>query len=178
MTAKRAQAKTAAAGNRQNLDRERNQGVATPAVSPVDVAVATPAVSDVGSAVATPVVSDVGSAVSTPAVTADDVAVATPAVSHVEIEVVEALTCLGYKTAEARRAVANTADLSAVTFEDRLRAALASLSRSRPIRCSDSSFDWSAGLPLWFTVQSWQRGLASPTSHVLSQTSATQSGRR
>jgi hypothetical protein len=107
-------------------------------------------------------VSHVEGAATTPAVSHVEGAATTPAVSHVERDVVDALISLGYKTAEARRAVANTADLSTSTFEARLRAALASLSRSRPIRCSDGSFDWSAGLPLWFAVQNWHRRTRRP----------------
>jgi hypothetical protein len=70
-----------------------------------------------------------------------------------ESELVDALTSLGYKAAEARRAVANIADAVDATFESRLRTALASLSRSRPIRCSDGPFDLSMGLPLWVALQ-------------------------
>jgi hypothetical protein len=70
--------------------------------------------------------------------------------------VVEALTSLGYKSAEARRAVANASNTAEPTFEGRLRTALASLSRSRPIRCSDGPFDLSAGLPLWAALRNWR----------------------
>jgi hypothetical protein len=67
--------------------------------------------------------------------------------------VVEALTSLGYKSTEARRAVSNTADTAERTFEGRVRAALAWLSRSKPIRCSDGPFDLSVGLPLWLALR-------------------------
>jgi hypothetical protein len=70
--------------------------------------------------------------------------------------VVEALTSLGYKTAEAQRAVVNTAPISEPTFEARLRAALAALSRSKPIRCSDGPFDLSSGLELWLALLPWR----------------------
>jgi hypothetical protein len=77
---------------------------------------------------------------------------------------VEALTSLGYKSAEARCAVTSISDGTEATFEGRLRAALASLSRSRPIRCSDGPFDLSLGRPLWMALRSWRRlsGEADP----------------
>jgi 5-methylcytosine-specific restriction endonuclease McrA len=75
---------------------------------------------------------------------------------RLESDLVEALTSLGYKSAEAQRAVANTADSTPTTFEARLRAALASLSRSRPIRCSDGPFELAAGVPLWFALRDWR----------------------
>jgi 5-methylcytosine-specific restriction endonuclease McrA len=79
-----------------------------------------------------------------------------------ECDLVEALTSLGYKPVEARRAVANTADTTPTTFEARLRAALASLSRSRPIRCSDGQFDLSAGSPLWIALRNWRPRVRTP----------------
>jgi hypothetical protein len=80
----------------------------------------------------------------------------TPTGRAFEPELVEILMSLGYKSAEAKRAVANTADTNAATLEDRLRTALASLSRSRPIRCSDGSFDSSVGLALWIALRDWR----------------------
>ena len=52
-----------------------------------------------------------------------------------------ALRGLGFTAAETRLAVANTSQLSVTTFEQRLRAALAELTRSRGFRCSDGPFD-------------------------------------
>jgi 5-methylcytosine-specific restriction endonuclease McrA len=87
------------------------------------------------------------------------------AATPLECDLVEALTGLGYKPVEARRAVASTADTTEASFEARLRAALAWLSRSRPIRCSDGPFDLSAGFPLWIALRNWRPRARTPQSH-------------
>lgn len=67
--------------------------------------------------------------------------VAEAAPDFVEADVVLALRGMGFKADEARRAMTNTAPLRARSLEDRLRAALADLTRSRGFRCSDGAVD-------------------------------------
>jgi hypothetical protein len=55
-----------------------------------------------------------------------------------DVDALQALCALGFKPAEARRAMVNTAHQPATTFEQRLRSALAVLSPVRPIRCSEA----------------------------------------
>jgi hypothetical protein len=98
-------------------------------------------------------------------------AMAKPASMSLDPDLVDALTSLGYKAAEARRAIANTADTAAAPFEARLRAALVFLSRSRPIRCSDGPFDLSLALPLWLALRNWQPRFHELESHSPTSTS-------
>jgi hypothetical protein len=78
--------------------------------------------------------------------------------SSVASDVTLALRGMGFTAAETRRAMTDTAHLSATTFEARLRAALAELMKSRASRCSDGPFDdhFSTG---WYDI-----GLASPAT--------------
>ncbi|HUQ01647.1 MAG TPA: RuvA C-terminal domain-containing protein [Kofleriaceae bacterium] len=56
-------------------------------------------------------------------------------------DVTRALRGLGFKADETNRAMSSTAQATTVTFEERLRAALAELTRQRGNRCSESSLD-------------------------------------
>jgi hypothetical protein len=82
--------------------------------------------------------------VSSPPVTA------TPAAPELgDADLALALRGLGFTAAEARLGVASAAtageDAATGTFEQRLRAALAALTRSRTFRCSDGPFDRATG---------------------------------
>jgi Holliday junction resolvasome RuvABC DNA-binding subunit len=73
-----------------------------------------------------------------------DAAPGRPPADHppeLESDVTLALRGLGFKTAEVDRAMATTARLPAETFDQRIRAALAELTRARAFRCSDGPFD-------------------------------------
>jgi hypothetical protein len=67
-----------------------------------------------------------------------------PEASHVDSDLQLALRGLGFKADEARRAVECSARQPATTFENRLRAALATLTKSRGFRSSDGPFDLAA----------------------------------
>ncbi|HUQ08351.1 MAG TPA: HNH endonuclease signature motif containing protein [Kofleriaceae bacterium] len=56
-------------------------------------------------------------------------------------DVTRALRDMGFKADETDRAMSNTADVPASTPEERLRVALAELTRMRGNRCSDGAFD-------------------------------------
>ncbi|HUQ06893.1 MAG TPA: RuvA C-terminal domain-containing protein, partial [Kofleriaceae bacterium] len=64
-------------------------------------------------------------------------------------DVTRALRGLGFKADETNRAMSSTAQAAALTFEERLRAALAELTPKRGNRCSEGALD--AAFP-WTTV--------------------------
>ncbi|HUQ03678.1 MAG TPA: hypothetical protein VM261_14370 [Kofleriaceae bacterium] len=66
-------------------------------------------------------------------------------------DVTRTLRGMGFKTDETNRAICNTAQAPASTFEERLRAALAELTRMRGNRCAESAFDV---LTTWTTALS------------------------
>jgi hypothetical protein len=68
-------------------------------------------------------------------------------------DVARALRGMGFKTDETDRAMSNTAHTVATTLEERIRVALAELTRMRGNRCSDGVFDNAA---------SWTSALAAP----------------
>jgi hypothetical protein len=68
-------------------------------------------------------------------------------------DVTRALRDMGFKADETNRAMSNTAQASATSFEDRIRAALAELTRLRGNRCSEGELD---------TTATWTTALAPP----------------
>jgi hypothetical protein len=74
--------------------------------------------------------------------------------AQLDRDVTRALRDMGFKADEANRAMSNTAQAAASTFEERIRAALAELTRMRGNRCSDGAIDGAA---------SWTTELAPPS---------------
>jgi hypothetical protein len=64
-------------------------------------------------------------------------------------DVTQALRALGFKADETNRAMSNTAMVAAATFEERVRAALAELTRMRGNRCAEVELDAAA---VWTTA--------------------------
>jgi hypothetical protein len=64
-------------------------------------------------------------------------------------DVTQALRALGFKADETNRAMSNTAMVAAATFEERVRAALAELTRMRGNRCAEVELDADA---VWTTA--------------------------
>jgi 5-methylcytosine-specific restriction endonuclease McrA len=73
--------------------------------------------------------------------------------AQLDRDVTRALRDMGFKADEANRAMNSTAEAAATTFEERIRAALAELTRMRGRRCSEGGFDGAA---------SWTTELAPP----------------
>jgi hypothetical protein len=73
--------------------------------------------------------------------------------AQLDRDVTRALRDMGFKADEANRAMNSTAEAAATTFEERVRAALAELTRMRGRRCSEGGFDGAA---------SWTTELAPP----------------
>jgi hypothetical protein len=63
-----------------------------------------------------------------------------PAVT-IDSDVSLALRGMGFKADETRRAMADSSEPPSTTFEERIRAALGALTRSRAFRCSEGPFD-------------------------------------
>jgi hypothetical protein len=76
-------------------------------------------------------------------------------------DVTRALRGMGFKADETSRAMSNTAQAAAKTFEERLRAALAELTRTRGNRCADGTFD-AAAAPSGGMAASWTTAFAPP----------------
>jgi hypothetical protein len=68
-------------------------------------------------------------------------------------DVTRALRVMGFKPDETNRAMSNTAQAAVTTFEERIRAALAELTRMRGNRCGEPAFD---------AVSPWTTALAPP----------------
>jgi hypothetical protein len=68
-------------------------------------------------------------------------------------DVTRALRGMGFKPDETNRAMSNTAQIAATTFEERIRVALAELTRMRGNRCGEGGLD---------TAAPWTTALAPP----------------
>jgi hypothetical protein len=82
-------------------------------------------------------------------------------------DVTRALRGMGFKADETHRAMSNTAEAAATTFDERIRAALAELTRMRGNRCGDGDLDaaapWTTALAPPFCTRDAQQ-LASTTA--------------
>jgi hypothetical protein len=74
-------------------------------------------------------------------------------------DVTRALRDMGFKADETSRAMSNTAHAATTSFEDRIRAALAELTRMRGNRCSEGELDTTAISTTAFALPPYRRAM-------------------